>query len=179
MKNFVKPLVEYIPIVVFFIFFIKTGKIEGAIIPLMIATIVAVAISLVFLRKVSPMLLFSSILILVFGALTVYFDDPRFIQFKVTLVNLIFGIVLLIGLYFKKPLLKNLMGSSLKLNDSAWLKLTFRWAIFFLFLAACNEYVYRNYDPATWVKFKLFGIMGLTFIFIFSQVFFIQKNTKE
>ena len=108
MKNFVKPLVEYIPIVVFFIFFIKTGKIEGAIIPLMIAAIVAVAISLVFLRKVSPMLLFSSILILVFGALTVYFDDPRFIQFKVTLVNLIFGIVLLIGLYFKTPLLKNL-----------------------------------------------------------------------
>ena len=118
-------------------------------------------------------------MILIFGFLTVALDDPWFIKFKVTFVNFIFASILLIGLYFKKPLLKNLMGSSLKLNDSAWFKLTYRWAIFFLFLAICNEIVYRNFSDTVWVNFKLFGIMGLSLLFILSQVMFIQKNMQE
>jgi len=125
------------------------------------------------------MLLFSTILILIFGSLTIYFNDPFFIKFKVTLVNLIFSLILLIGVYFKKPLLKNLMGSSIQLTDDGWMGLSKRWAYFFLFLAICNEIVYRNFSDAIWVNFKLFGIMGLTFVFIFTQVFFIQKNTIE
>ena len=83
------------------------------------------------------------------------------------------------GLLFKKPLLKNLMSGSLKMNDEGWFILSKRWAAFFLFLAICNEIVYRNFSDAFWVNFKLFGIMGLTFIFIFSQVFFIQKNMQQ
>ena len=71
------------------------------------------------------------------------------------------------------------MGSSIQLTDNGWMGLSKRWAFFFLFLAICNEIVYRNFSDAIWVNFKLFGIMGLTFIFIFTQVFFIQKNTIE
>ena len=179
MKRSIKPLIEFGPLVVFFYYFIKTGEIQSAILPLMIAATIAIAVSLIFKKTVSPMLLFSTILILIFGSLTIYFNDPFFIKFKVTLVNLIFSLILLIGVYFKKPLLKNLMGSSIQLTDDGWMGLSKRWAYFFLFLAICNEIVYRNFSDAIWVNFKLFGIMGLTFVFIFTQVFFIQKNTIE
>ena len=179
MKSSIKPLIELGPLVVFFYYFIKTGEIQSAILPLMIAAVIAIVASLILEKQVSPMLLFSTILILIFGSLTIYFNDPFFIKFKVTLVNFIFSIILFIGIYFKKPFLKNLMGSSIKLTDYGWMGLSKRWAYFFLFLAVCNEIVYRNFSDAVWVNFKLFGIMGLTFIFIFSQVFFIQKNSIE
>ena len=179
MKSSIKPLIEFGPLVVFFYYFIKTGEIQAAILPLMIAAGIAIVASLIFEKKVPPMLLFSTILIFIFGSLTIYFNDPFFIKFKVTLVNLIFAIILFVGLYFKKPLLKNLMGSSIKLTENGWIQLSKRWAYFFLFLAACNEVVYRNFSDAVWVNFKLFGIMGLTFIFIFSQIFFIQKNAID
>ena len=144
MKNLAKPIIEFGPVVVFFYFFIKTGEIQSAILPLMVAA-----------------------------------GDPFFIKIKVTIVNLIFAGILYTGLLFKKPLLKNLMSGSLKMNDEGWFILSKRWAAFFLFLAICNEIVYRNFSDAFWVNFKLFGIMGLTFIFIFSQVFFIQKNMQQ
>ena len=179
MKSSIKPLIEFGPLAVFFYYFIKTGEIQSAILPLMIAAVVAIVASLILEKKVSPMLLFSTILILIFGSLTIYFNDPFFIKFKVTLVNLIFSIILFIGIYLKKPFLKSLMGTSIQLTDYGWMGLSKRWAYFFLFLAACNEVVYRNFSDAVWVNFKLFGIMGLTFIFIFSQVFFIQKNSIE
>ena len=142
----------------------------------MIAAGVAIVGSYIIDRKVSPMLLFSTILIFIFGALTIYFNDPFFIKFKVTLVNLIFSFVLFGGLYFKKPLLKSLMGTAIKLTDYGWIQLSKRWAYFFLFLAAANEIVYRNFSDAVWVNFKLFGIMGLTFIFIFSKHFLFKKT---
>ena len=179
MKSSIKPLIEFGPLAVFFYYFIKTGEIQSAILPLMIAAVIAIVLSFILEKKASPMLLFSTILILIFGSLTIYFNDPFFIKFKVTLVNLIFSIILFIGIYFKKPFLKSLMGASIQLTDYGWMGLSKRWAYFFLFLAVCNEIVYRNFSDAVWVNFKLFGIMGLTFIFIFSQVFFIQKNSIE
>ena len=179
MKNLAKPIIEFGPVVVFFYFFIKTGEIQSAILPLMVAAGVAIFASLLIEKKINQMLLFSTVLIFVFGSLTIYFNDPFFIKIKVTIVNLIFAGILYIGLLFKKPLLKNLMSGSLKMNDEGWFILSKRWATFFLFLAICNEIVYRNFSDAFWVNFKLFGIMGLTFIFIFSQVFFIQKNMQQ
>ena len=182
MRSSLKQVFELGPLVVFFYFFIKTGKIEEAILPLMIAAGVAIVGSYIVDRKVSPMLLFSTILIFIFGALTIYFNDPFFIKFKVTLVNIIFSFVLFGGLYFDKPLLKSLMGTAIKLTDYGWIQLSKRWAYFFLFLAVTNEIVYRTFtgeQEYIWVYFKLFGIMGLTFLFIFSQVFFIQKNLAD
>ena len=117
MRSSLKQVFELGPLVVFFYFFIKTGKIEEAILPLMIAAGVAIVGSYIADRKVSPMLLFSTILIFIFGALTIYFNDPFFIKFKVTLVNLIFSFVLFGGLYFDRPLLKSLMCTAIKLTD--------------------------------------------------------------
>ena len=179
MKTFAKPIIEFGPVVVFFYFFIKTGEIQTAILPLMIAAGIAIVASLLIEKKLNQMLLFSTILIFIFGSLTIYFNDPFFIKIKVTIVNLIFAVILYVGILFKKLFLKSLMGGSLKMSDDSWLTLSKRWAVFFLFLAICNEIVYRNFSDAFWVNFKLFGIMGLTFIFIFSQVFFIQKNMQQ
>ena len=94
MKSLAKPFIDYGPIVVFFFFFFKTGEIQGAIIPLMVASVLAMILSYAVEKKIPPMLLFSSILILIFGFLTIYFDNPIFIKFKVTLVNLIFASIL-------------------------------------------------------------------------------------
>ena len=179
MKTFAKPIIEFGPVVVFFYFFIKTGEIQSAILPLMIAAGIAIVASLLIEKKINQMLLFSTILIFIFGSLTIYFNDPFFIKIKVTIVNLIFAVILYVGILFKKLFLKSLMGGSLKMSDDSWFTLSKRWAVFFLFLAICNEIVYRNFSDAFWVNFKLFGIMGLTFIFIFSQVFFIQKNMQQ
>ena len=179
MKTFAKPIIEFGPVVVFFYFFIKTGEIQTAILPLMIAAGIAIVASLLIEKKLNQMLLFSTILIFMFGSLTIYFNDPFFIKIKVTIVNLIFAVILYVGILFKKLFLKSLMGGSLKMSDDSWFTLSKRWAVFFLFLAICNEIVYRNFSDAFWVNFKLFGIMGLTFIFIFSQVFFIQKNIQQ
>ena len=179
MKTFAKPIIEFGPVVVFFYFFIKTGEIQSAILPLMIAAGIAIVASLLIEKKINQMLLFSTILIFIFGSLTIYFNDPFFIKIKVTIVNLIFAVILYVGILFKKLFLKSLMGGSLKMSDDSWFTLSKRWAVFFLFLAICNEIVYRNFSDAFWVNFKLFGIMGLTFIFIFSQVFFIQKNIQQ
>ena len=169
MKNLAKPIIEFGPVVVFFYFFIKTGEIQSAILPLMVAAGVAIVASLLIEKKVNQMLLFSTVLIFVFGSLTIYFNDPFFIKIKVTIVNLIFAGILYTGLLFKKPLLKNLMRGSLKMNDEGWFILSKRWAAFFLFLAICNEIVYRNFSDAFWVNFKLFGIMLLLNIILKSK----------
>ena len=179
MRSVLKPVIEFGPVAVFFYYFFKTNEIQSAILPLMIAAAIAIVASILLERRVPPMLLFSTVLIFIFGSLTIYFNDPFFIKLKVTIVNLIFAVILFIGLFFKKPLIKSLMGASLKMDDKSWMMLSKRWAFFFLFLAICNEIVYRNFSDAFWVNFKLFGIMGLTFIFIFSKVFFIQKNMQQ
>ena len=97
-----RQIFELGPLVVFFYFFVKTGEIQQAIMPLMIAAVIAIIGSYIFEKKVSPMLIFSTALILIFGSLTIYFNDPFFIKFKVTLVNLIFSIILFGGLYVIK-----------------------------------------------------------------------------
>ena len=87
MKNLAKPIIEFGPVAVFFYFFIKTGEIQSAILPLMVAAGVAIVASLLIEKKVNQMLLFSTILIFVFGSLTIYFNDPFFIKIKVTIVK--------------------------------------------------------------------------------------------
>ena len=98
MRGSLKQLFEIGPLVVFFYYFIKTGEIQEAILPLMIAAGIAIFGSYILDRKVSPMLLFSTVLIFIFGTLSIYFNDPFFIKFKVTLVNLIFSAALFLSL---------------------------------------------------------------------------------
>jgi intracellular septation protein len=134
-----------------------------------VATVVALAVHYVLVRKLPIMPLVSGAVVIVFGGLTLWLEDELFIKLKPTIVNTLFGLVLLAGLYFGKPLLAVVLDSVFELTDEGWRKLTFRWAMFFFVLAALNEIVWRTQTTDTWVSFKVFGIMPLTVAFALAQ----------
>lgn len=133
------------------------------------ATLIALAIHYVLVRKLPIMPLVSAVVVVVFGGLTILLNDETFIKLKPTIVNTLFGVLLLGGLAFGKPLLKVVMDSMFELTDEGWRKLTLRWAIFFFVLAALNEVVWRTQTTDVWVNFKVFAIMPLTVVFALAQ----------
>ncbi len=143
----------------------------------MIATVIALAISWVLTRTLPMMPLVSGIIVLVFGALTLWLHNDTFIKMKPTIVNCLFGFVLLGGLLFGKSLLGYVFDSAFRLDAEGWRKLTIRWGIFFLVLAVLNEVVWRMFSTDAWVSFKVWGVMPITIVFTLSQLPLIQKHT--
>ena len=136
-----------------------------------LATIVAMIVSRVKLGHVSPMLWISGVLVVVFGGLTIYFHDPRFIQMKPTIVYAAFAAVLLFGLVTGRPLLQGLLGTAYPgLTAEGWRKLTRNWMLFFLALAVLNEVVWRSTNWNFWVGFKLWGAIPLTLGFALANM---------
>jgi intracellular septation protein len=137
----------------------------------MIATVFALIISKWRLGHISPMVWLSTTLILGFGALTVFFNDPFWIQIKPTAVYLIFAAVLFAGLFKGKAMLRYLLQSAFEgLDDEGWLKLSRNWAVFFLVLAALNEVLRQVLTFGGWLQAKLWLFTGLSFLFTFSQI---------
>jgi intracellular septation protein len=134
-----------------------------------VATVVALGINYALVRKLPIMPLVSGVVVLVFGGLTLFLQNEMFIKLKPTIVNTLFGLVLLGGLYFRKPLLQIVLDSMFELTEEGWRKLTLRWALFFFALAALNEIVWRTQTTDFWVSFKVFGIMPLTIAFALAQ----------
>ncbi len=178
MKSFIKFIIDFGPLVVFFVFYKKTGSLIEAIIPLMIATLISILVSYLLEKKIPIMPTVGGIIILIFGGLSWYFKDPIFIKMKPTIINIIFALAIFVGNYFNKPLFKYLLGESIKLEDQGWIELGKRWAYFFIFLAFLNEIIWRNFSEDLWVNFKVFGILFLTFIFSISQFSIIKKFQK-
>ena len=118
----------------------------------------------------------TAVLVVVFGGLTFWLDDPRFIKIKPTIINLLFAGVLIGGLITRRPLLKMLFGEAFNLTEEGWRKLSVRWTLFFLVLAALNEVVWRNFSEAAWVNFKVFGILPLTLVFAMAQIGLIKRH---
>lgn len=145
----------------------------------MVATAIALSVSWLLLRTLPVMPLVSGIVVFVFGALTLYLHSEIFIKMKPTIVNTLFGAVLLGGLAFGKSLLGYVFDSAFRLDAEGWRKLTLRWGLFFLFLAAANEVVWRSFSTDFWVAFKVWGIMPITFIFTMSQMPLIMRHSLE
>lgn len=143
----------------------------------MVATVIALAVSWSMTRTLPMMPLISGIVVMVFGALTLWLHNDTFIKMKPTIVNTLFGVILLGGLVFGKSLLGYVFDSAFKLDAEGWRKLTFRWGLFFVFLAIVNEVVWRNFSTDAWVSFKVWGIMPITIVFTLSQMPLIQKHT--
>jgi len=129
------------------------------------AVLAALAVGYIKTRHLPVMPLVTAIVVVVFGGLTLFLQDEQFIKLKPTIVYVLFGVVLLGGLAFGKPLLGMVFDSVFNLTDEGWRKLTLRWGVFFFALAVVNEIIWRTQSTDFWVAFKVFGVLPLTFIF--------------
>ena len=178
MKPVYKLLIDIGPLAVFFIFYTRSG-LQASILPFMIATIIAVLFSYILEKKIPIMPTVGATIVLIFGGLTIYFDNEVFFKMKPTIINFLFAAVLYAGTIIKKPLLKYLLGAALKLEDLGWKILTQRWIGFIIALAILNEIVWRTQSTDVWVNFKVFGILPITFIFTLTQFPLIKKYQVE
>jgi len=166
------------PLLIFFAGFKFLG-IFGATAVFMAAVVVALALDYVFEKRLSPMPLFTAVLVLIFGGLTLYLQNAIFLKIKVTILYGFFGATLLGGLAFKRLFIKYVFAQAFELDETGWRQLTWRWGIFFLTLAVLNELVWRNASTAAWVSFKVWGIIPLIFLFALAQTPFVMKHHIE
>ncbi|MFN4274037.1 MAG: septation protein A [Aliihoeflea sp.] len=145
----------------------------------MVAMAISLSISWLLLRTLPIMPLVSGVVVFVFGALTLYLQDEIFIKMKPTIVNSMFGAVLLGGLVFGKSLLGYVFDSAFKLDAEGWRKLTLRWGWFFFFLALLNEVVWRGFSTDFWVAFKVWGTMPITIAFTMAQMPLIMRHALD
>lgn len=145
----------------------------------MAATAISLVVSWVLTRTLPMMPLVSGIVVFVFGALTLWLQNDTFIKMKPTIVNTMFGAILLGGLVFGKSLLGYVFDAAFRLTDEGWRKLTLRWGLFFLFLAVLNEVVWRAFSTDFWVAFKVWGTMPITILFTLSQMPLIMRHSVE
>ena len=181
-------LVDYGPLLVFFLTYRyfapdepePIGEVAAVIkgtLAFMVSAVIALGVSKWRLGKVSPMLLFSTALIVGFGTLTIFFGDPTFVQLKPTIIYLTLGLALLVGFKMGKPLLKFLLEAAFDgLSDEGWLKLSRNWGVFFLVLAGLNEFLRWYLEFGDWLAAKLWVFLPISFLFTFSQIPMLLKH---
>jgi len=176
-KSFVKFVTDFGPLVVFFFFYYNSDKnLKIAIPPFIMATLISLFVVWLIEKKIPMVPLISGILITLFGGLTIYFDNAIFLYIKPTIINVLFGLALLLGKFFTdEPILKKMMGKSLSLTSEGWDLLNKRWVYFFFGIAILNECVWRTQSEEFWVNFKVWGLLPITFIFTAFQVPLINK----
>lgn len=170
-----KFLIELGPLLVFFIAFNRLG-IYWATGLFMAAMLVAISVSYLRERHISPMLWVTLVVVMVMGSLTLYFQNETFVKMKPTLINGLFGALLLGGLMVGRPLVKTVMSAGLPhMSDRGWMLLSRNWGIYFCAMAVINEVVWRSTSTDMWVTIKTFGYLPLTFVFTITQVPLILK----
>jgi intracellular septation protein len=178
MSPLVKLAVEAGPLLAFFIANWMSG-IFWATAVFMGATAVALSVSWALTRKIAMMPLIGAVFVGLFGALTLWLHDDTFIKVKVTLVNALFGAILLGGLAFGQIFLKLVMGEAIRMTDQGWRVLTIRWGLFFFVLALANEIVWRTQSTDVWVNFKVFGLLPITLVFALAQAPMMTRHMLE
>lgn len=172
-------LFDFLPILLFFVAY----KLEGIYVAtgvLIVAVLAQTLISWIRHRKVSAMLLTSAVLVLVFGGLTLLVHDAVFIKWKPTIVNWLFAAAFLASQFMKGPtIVQRLMGEKMTLEAPLWTRLNLMWVVFFFVVGALNLYVAFNFSESTWVNFKLFGLMGLTLVFVLVQGLWLARKSEQ
>lgn len=163
------------PLLIFFAAFKYLG-IFGATAAFMAAVLAALAIGYLAEKRLSPMPLFTAVLVVIFGGLTLYLKNDIFIKMKPTVLYGFFGAVLLGGLAAKRLFIKYVFAQAFELDEAGWKKLTIRWGLFFLALAIVNEAVWRSTSTANWVAFKVWGIIPLIFLFALAQTPLVMRH---
>ena len=171
-RKALNPIVKFIlelgPLALFFAVYSRLG-IFAATGVLMAGVLVTLIVSYAMLKRIPIMPLVTAVIVVIFGSLTLFYHDETLIKIKPTALYLLFAGALFFGIAFNKPMLKVMFDGALHLTEEGWRKLTWRWAIFFLCLAALNEIVWRTQTTAHWVTFKSFGFIPLTLLFAVAQ----------
>jgi intracellular septation protein len=173
-------LIDLGPLLIFF----AVNFIRGDVIEATIAFMVAITIALIFswlkFRHISPMLLFSGVMVLVLGGITVWLHDETFIKIKPTIYYTIVASLLLFGLKTGRNLLKTVLGTAYPgLSDEGWRVLTRNWALFFIAMALINELVWRTTSTDFWIGFKLWGALPATFLFALANVPMLMRHGMQ
>jgi intracellular septation protein len=174
-----KFLFDLFPVVLFFVAF-KFYGIYTATTVAITATVVQIGWLKVRRRKVEPMMWISLVIIVVFGGATLALHDETFIKWKPTVLYWLFATAIVgAELLFRRNLIRSMLTGQVHMPESAWARLNRSWAGFFGFMGAANLYVAYNFSTDAWVNFKLFGGMGLMFVFVVVQALFLARHVQE
>ena len=179
-----KFLFDFFPLVAFLIaFYIPEDREQGVYLGvqvMIVATLIQIIAYWLFTRKFEKMHVITLILTVVLGGATLLLKDVRFFKWKPTAVNWIFALVF-IGSQFigKKPIIRRMMDHAISVPDEIWTKLNLAWAGFFIFAGTINLYVAYNFSTEFWVNFKVYGLLGLTFIFAIRQAMYMSRYIKD
>jgi intracellular septation protein len=174
-----KLLFDFFPIVLFFIAY-KVFDIYVATGVAIVASILQVLVAWLKTRKFETMHLMTLVIILVFGGLTLYLQDEQFIKWKPTVVNWLFGFLFLASQWLgEKTMIERMMGGNLSMPSEIWRTLNLSWTFFFFLIGGVNYYVMSYFSTDTWVNFKLFGMLGLTFVFVLLQSFYLSRHLPD
>ncbi len=178
-QKYVRYFVDYAGLVIFLATLVITKSAITASWAIVGGSVLALAVGYIFERRIAPMPLVTAVLGLIFGGLTLFFHDERFIKVKPTILYTAFGLFLLTGLVRGKNPLKALMGDSFHLPEPVVRTLTFRYALFFLALAATNEIIWRTQSTLFWGFFKFPGTVVIIFLFAMSQAPLMMKHMPD
>ncbi|HWD28731.1 MAG TPA: septation protein A [Rhizomicrobium sp.] len=166
------PLVAFFVAFQFFGIYVATGT-------FMVLVVVSLIAGYAMNKKFSPIALFSAAVVLVFGGLTLYLKNDLFLKIKPTIIYSTFAVVLLGGLAFNRLFIKYVLAFEFEMPESAWRALTWRWGLFFVFLASLNEAVWRNFSTAQWVFFKAWITLPLVVLFGALQAPMLMKHMPD
>lgn len=170
-----KLLFDFFPILLFFIAY-KLFDIYVATAVVILATFLQVGVIWLRTRKVAAMQLATLVIIIIFGGLTLYLHDEQFIKWKPTVINWLFAVAFLASHIFgDKTAVERMLGASLSLPKAIWKRLNLGWIVFFLGMGGANLYVMSHFDRDVWVNFKLFGMLGLTMLFVALQSIYLSR----
>jgi intracellular septation protein len=174
-----KFLADFLPIILFFIAY-QLYDIYVATAVAIVASALQVGFLWLLRKKIEKMHLITLGLLVIFGGLTLLLRDPVFIKWKPTVVNWLFGVVFLGSQFIgKKSMIERMMSHAIDLPAQIWTRLNYSWGIFFLASGILNLYVAFNYAEETWVNFKLFGMLGLTLLFVILQSFYMARHIQD
>ncbi|WP_301098944.1 septation protein A [Otariodibacter sp.] len=173
-----KKLLEFIPLILFFIIYKTYGIQEGAIV-LSVATVVQLILLKILYKQIEKSQWIMGISVIIFGLLTAYFNDLTFLKWKVTLINALFAVVLLTSQFgFKKPIIQALLGKELTLPQSTWETLNLGWAGFFILCMVINIIIGQFFSDDVWTTFKVFGLTGLSLVATLVTVIYLYPHLK-
>ncbi len=175
-----KVLIDFLPVLIFFIVYKWTDNLILATAVLIPATLLQMAYTWITHKVIEKMQLTTLILVLILGSATIMLNDSTFIMWKPTVVNWLFAIAFLLSQFIgSRPIIQRMIDGKIDLPNVIWRRLNLAWVGFFTLLGLANLYVAFNFSEAAWVNFKLFGMLGLTLIFVILQGVYMMRYAQQ